>query len=188
MTGGIDMKQEMPSTFILNRNDKQYFYVEGKQSRLHGPVYHVYYNKKEKPIFYRAENFVEVHGLDEKQKISTFTHQALLNLRILIGINEKAEETYNKFYDIYVKVKNSDDKKPILKNSSKLSFIEAIDNYNERKDSLRQEIPIPFEENYRLVNPEYHEREKVLTRTNYENSEKENINEKGLQRVLKKAA
>ena len=72
MTGGIDMKQEMPSTFILNRNDKQYFYVEGKQSRLHGPVYHVYYNKKEKPIFYRAENFVEVHGLDEKQKISTF--------------------------------------------------------------------------------------------------------------------
>ena len=48
MTGGIDMKQEMPSTFILNRNDKQYFYVEGKQSRLHGPVYHVYYNKKEK--------------------------------------------------------------------------------------------------------------------------------------------
>ena len=188
MTGGIDMKQEMPSTFILNINDKQYFYVEGKHSRLHGPVYHVYYSKDEKPIFYRAENFVEVHGLDEKQRISTFTHQALLNLRILIGTSEKAEETYNKFYDIYVKVKDGNDKKPILKNSSKLSFIEAIDNYNEIKDSLRQEIPIPFEENYRLVNPEYQEREKVLARTNYENSVEEDINEKGLQRVLKKAA
>lgn len=185
------MKQEMPSTFILNRNDKQYFYVEGKKSRIHGPSYHVYYSKDEKPIHYRAENFVEVHGLDEKQKISTFTEQALLNLRILIGINEDAEDTYNKFYNIYMQTKNANSKRPVLSISSRNSFIEAISKYNNIKESLSNDVEIPFEENYRLVNPELNRNlSKGKENDNY-SMNKDNLDEsyeKGIQRVLKKAA
>lgn len=179
------MKQESPSTFVLNRNDKQYFFVEGKISRLHGPMYHVYYKKEEKPISYKAENFVEVHGLDEKQKISTFTEQALLNLRVLVGMNDKAEDTYKKFYDVYTKVKNGNDKKPNFNSSLKNIFVEALEDYNQIKDSMEEEVSIPFEENYNLVNS--HEREKVMSTTSYA-LEDEIVNEKGLQRVLKKAA
>lgn len=137
------MKQT-PSTFVLNRNDKQYFFVEGKDSLFYGPSYHVYYDKDEKPIYYRAENFVEIHGLDEKQHISSFAEQALLNLRILLDTNDEADKTYKQLYDVYMQVKDvSDAKKPVLSSSAKLNLIEAIDGYNRIKDSLSYEIDIP---------------------------------------------
>lgn len=179
------MKQDTPSTFILNRNDKQYFFVEGKISRLHGPMYHVYYKSSEKPISYKAENFVEVHGLDEKQKISTFTEQALLNLRVLVGSHNKAEDTYKKFYDVYTKVKNNNEKKPNFNSTTRNIFMEALDNYNDIKESMIEEAYIPFEENYKLVS--LHEKQKVISRESYTENE-EITNEKGIQRVLKKAA
>ena len=88
------MKQEKPSTFILNRNDEQYFFVEGNYSYFEGPHYNLYYTKDEKPIFFKAENFVEIFALDEKHKIKDFTSQALLNLSILLGSSEKLDKTY----------------------------------------------------------------------------------------------
>lgn len=146
------MKKMTASTFVLNRNDKQYFFVEGKNHKIYGPSYHVYYKKDEKPVFFKAKNFYEVHGLDEKQKVSSFIYQALLNLRLLYGTSNEANYTYEKLYNIYtILQKASADKKVNLSSTVKKDLVEVIEIYNQIKDSFSEDIMIPFEENYQLV-------------------------------------
>ena len=185
------MKQEKPSTFILNRNDEQYFFVEGNYSYFEGPHYNLYYTKDEKPIFFKAENFVEIFALDEKHKIKDFTSQALLNLSILLGSSEKLDKTYKQLYDVYMCVNNSNnDKNPALNSNKKSNLIEAIEYYNEIKSKFSAGTEISYEENYRLVNDEKQFEKTNNTEEYIENSkeieEKEEI--KGIQRVLKKEA
>lgn len=185
------MKQEKPSTFILNRNDEQYFFVEGNYSYFEGPHYNLYYTKDEKPIFFKAENFVEIFALDEKHKIKDFTKQALLNLSILLGSSEKLDKTYKQLYDVHMYVNNStNDKSPTLNSNNKLNLIEAIEYYNEIKSKFSAGTEISYEENYRLVNDEKQFEKTNNTEKYIENSkeieEKEEI--KGIQRVLKKEA
>lgn len=186
------MKQEKPSTFILNRNDEQYFFVEGNYSYFEGPHYNLYYTKDEKPIFFKAENFVEIFALDEKHKIKDFTSQALLNLSILLGSSEKLDKTYKQLYDVHMYVNNStNDKSPTLNSNNKLNLIEAIEYYNEIKSKFSAGTEISYEENYRLVNNEEKQFEKSNNTEKYIeslNEEKENEETKGIQRVLKKEA
>lgn len=186
------MKQEKPSTFILNRNDEQYFFVEGNYSYFEGPHYNLYYTKDEKPIFFKAENFVEIFALDEKHKIKDFTKQALLNLSILLGSSEKLDKTYKQLYDVHMYVNNStNDKSPTLNSNNKLNLIEAIEYYNEIKSKFSAGTEISYEENYRLVNNEEKQFEKSNNTEKYIeslNEEKENEETKGIQRVLKKEA
>lgn len=186
------MKQEKPSTFILNRDDKQYFFVEGNCSFFLGPYYNLYYSKDERPIYYKAENFVEIHSLDEKQKIEDFARQALLNLSILLGSNEEIDKTYRQLYDVYMQVKDSSNaKKPSLSAVNKANLIEAIEVYNETKSKFSTGTEISYEENYRLVNPDNtKELDNVIDIENYLDNEEELDKEKvkGIQRVLKKEA
>lgn len=186
------MKQEKPSTFILNRNDEQYFFVEGNYSYFEGPHYNLYYTKDEKPIFFKAENFVEIFALDEKHKIKDFTKQALLNLSILLGSSEKLDKTYKQLYDVHMYVNNlTNDKSPTLNSNNKLNLIEAIEYYNEIKSKFSAGTEISYEENYRLVNSEEKQFEKSNNTEKYIeslNEEKENKETKGIQRVLKKEA
>ncbi len=182
------MKYEVPSAFILNRNDVQYFYVEGKNYKKKTPTYHVYYGVNQKPVFFEAENFGKVHGIDEVQRISTFTFKAGLDLRKNLGTNPEADETYNSLCEIYNQVVNKQDKNINLNKTSRNKLIKAIDSYNKIKDSLSQEVAIPFEENYRLVNNiKDYEQNRVKNIENYQENIEE-VKEKGLQRVLKQAA
>lgn len=186
------MKQEKPSTFILNRNDKQYFFVEGNYSFFTGAYYNMFYSKDEKPIYYKPERFVEIHSLDEKQKIEDFTKQALLNLSIFLGTDDEIDKTYNQLYDVYMQVNGSNNaKNPVLSNINKLKLIEAIDKYNEIKNRFYTETEISYEENYQLVTPENTRKlNNIKSIENYSDSEEELDSEKikGIQRVLKKEA
>ena len=90
-----------------------------------------------------------------------------------------------------MQTKNANSKRPVLSISSRNSFIEAISKYNNIKESLSNDVEIPFEEIYRLVNPElYRDLSKDKENDNY-SMDKDNLDEsyeKGIQRVLKKAA
>lgn len=185
------MKQERPSSFILNRDEKKYFFVEGNYSFFTGPYYNLYYSKDEKPIYYKPERFVEIHSLDEKQKIEDFTKQALLNLSIFLGSSEDIDKTYSQLYDVYMQVKDSSDaKNPALSSINKSKLIEAVENYNDIKNRFYTGTEISYEEDYRLVTPEdTRTLDNVTSIDNYlEDSIEIKEQTKGIQRVLKKEA
>lgn len=147
------MKKQIPSTFILNANDVSYFFVEGKHSKIHGPLYCVYYDSKHKPVEYNAKNFVEVHGLNDKESLVNFTEQALLDLTVLHGSDSRVNELYNVFHSVHELVLKQDYKKPKL-GKFKNSFVDAIAAYNELKDLLPGNPEISYEEDYLLVSGE----------------------------------
>lgn len=147
------MKKQIPSTFILNANDVSYFFVEGKHSKIHGPLYYVYYDSKHRPVEYRADNFVEVHGLNSKEKITDFIQQALLNLTVLHGSDSRANDLYDTFQKVYKLVSNQDLKKPKL-GKFKNEFIDAVSSYNDLKELLPSNPEISYEEDYLLVSGE----------------------------------
>ena len=130
------MKYEVPSAFILNRNDVQYFYVEGKNYKKKTPTYHVYYGVNQKPVFFEAENFGKVHGIDEVQRISTFTFKAGLDLRKNLGTNPEADETYNSLCEIYNQVVNKQDKNINLKIASNILLGDITSYLNKNKLSV----------------------------------------------------
>ena len=112
----------------------------------------------------------------------------LIDLRKNLGTNPEADETYNSLCEIYNQVVNKQDKNINLNKTSRNKLIKAIDSYNKIKDSLSQEVAIPFEENYRLVNNiKDYEQNRVKNIENYQENIEE-VKEKGLQRVLKQAA
>ncbi len=147
------MKKQIPSTFILNANDVSYFFVEGKHSSIHGPLYCVYYDSKHKPVRYNAENFVEVHGLNEKQSIVNFTRQALLDLTVLHGSDSRVSQLYDTFHDVYNLAMKQDYKKPKL-GKLKNSFVDALATYNELKELIPGDPEISYEDDYILVSGE----------------------------------
>ena len=110
------MKKQIPSTFILNADDKKYFFVEGKLSPLYGPVYHVYYDLSDKPALYTANNFVEEHGVNSKIPISEFVQRANADLILLYRSNSTVRETYNTFSMIHKKLEGTSLKKSFIKN------------------------------------------------------------------------
>ncbi len=191
MTGGNRMKQTDLSTFILDRNGIEYYLVEGKSSLFMEPVYYVYYKKDEKPIAYNLHNFVEIHGLDHKETVEGFTRQALLNLAVLQGTSEDISTTYNKFYDVYEQVqKSSNPKRPVL-GKHRDDLIEALDHYNALKEMLPKGPEISYIEDYLLVSEEedVEQNREVISLESYQKtneSELEEENVKGIQRVLKK--
>lgn len=186
------MKQEKPSTFILNRNDKQYFLVEGNSNFFTGAYYNMFYNKNEKPVYYTPERFVEIHSLDEKLKIEDFARQALLNLNIFRGTDKEIDKTYAQLYSVYMQVSGaSNAKSPSLSSSNKTNLLEALEKYNEIKSKFYNEIEISYEEDYKLVTPEHSRKlNNVKTIESYQNeqSQLENENIKGIQRVRREAA
>ena len=184
------MKKEVPSTFILNANDVSYFYVEGKNSTVNGPIYCVYYNSKQKPVKYNAKNFIEVHGINEKESILNFTRNNLSELVALSGYDKRANHIYNTFIEVNKIVSNQNVKSPKL-GKMKKTFIDAINSYNEIK-GLLPKIEIPYEEDYDLLYGEKKELKKVKKIVTVPSDRKEikdiiNAREKenGLQRKLK---
>ena len=143
------MKKQSPSTFILNANDESYFYVEGKYSSIHGPIYCVYYNNDVKPVRYDAKNFVEVHGINDKESIYKFTNSVLPELVALGGYDPRAYHVYDTFCEINKLVAGQDSKTPKL-GKSKKSFIDAISTYNEIK-GLLPTFEVPYTEDYDLL-------------------------------------
>lgn len=143
-------KKITPSTFILNVNDISYFFVEGKKSST-GPLYCVYYDDaKEGPANFSVENFVEVHGIHEKETLAKFTKKALLKLTALNGVDERAESVYNTFYEVHALAVSGDKKKPKL-GKMKNRFIDALYDYNEIKDLVSIKPEISYDEDYELV-------------------------------------
>lgn len=183
------MKKQIPSTFILNANDVACFFVEGKHSSIYGPVYRVYYNSKQKPVLYTASNFVKVHGLNNKESIIKFTEQALLDLTVINGYNERVSEIYDVFRKVHDVVISQDSKKPKL-GKLKKSLIDAIESYNDMKELLPSMPEISYEEDYEIVTREKEVKkvEKIIT-TSKRKQVKQIItgvdNNKGIQRKLK---
>ena len=147
------MKKQTPSTFVLNANDVSYFFVEGKHSSIYGPLYCVYYDSKHKPVKYNAKNFVEVHGLNDKEALVNFTRQALLDLTVLHGSDSRVGGIYDIFQKVYKSVLTQDLKKPKL-GKLKIPFIDAVSTYNELKELLPPKPEISYEEDYLLVSGE----------------------------------
>lgn len=183
------MKKQIPSTFILNANDVACFFVEGKHTSKYGPVYRVYYNSKQKPVLYTASNFVEVHGLNNKESIIKFTERALLDLIVLNGYNNKVSEIYDVFRNVHDLVITQDHKKPKL-GKLKKSLIDAICSYNDMKELLPGMPEISYEEDYELVTREREVKkvEKIVT-TSKRQQVKQIVtgveNSRGIQRKLK---
>ena len=143
------MKKASPSTFILNANDMSYFYVEGKYSSIHGPIYSVYYNNNVKPVRYDAKNFIEVHGINDKESIYNFTMNALPDLVALGGYDSRAYHIYDTFIEVNKLVSSQDTKTPKL-GKIKKDFIEAVSTYNEIK-GLLPKLEVPYTEDYDLL-------------------------------------
>lgn len=143
------MKKESPSTFILNANDTSYFYVEGKYSSIHGPIYNVYYNNNVKPVRYDAKNFIEVHGINDKESIYKFTNSVLPELVALGGYDSRAYHVYDTFTEVNKIVSGQDTKTPKL-GKFKKNFIEAVSIYNEIK-GLLSKLEVPYAEDYDLL-------------------------------------
>lgn len=144
-------KKNTPSTFVLNVNDVSYFFVEGKAGSL-GPMYCVYYdNSKEGPVNFSAANFIDIHGLHDKETLVNFTKRALLKLTTLQTTDEKAARIYKVFYDVHYKALNSDKKKPKL-GKLKKKFIDALAEYNEIMELLPGKLEISYDEDYEVVN------------------------------------
>lgn len=186
------MKQGKPSTFILNRNDKQYFLVEGNSNFFTGAYYNMFYSKDERPVYYTPERFVEIHSLDEKLKVEDFVRQALLNLNIFRGTDKEIDKTYAQFYKVYMQVSaSSNAKNPDLSSSNKTNLLDAIEKYNEIKNKFYNEIEISYEEDYKLVNPDHVRKlNNVKSVENYQNEKEqlESLEIRGIQRVRKEAA
>lgn len=186
------MKKEIPSTFILNGNDVSYFFVEGKHSKVHGPLYYVYYDSKTKPVEYNAENFVEVHGLNSKEKIIDFTKNALLDLTVLHGSDSRVDDLYNTFQKVYQTVSTQDAKRPKL-GKLKKPFIDGIAMFNDLKELVPGKLDISYEEDYLLVSDEkkkVRHIEKAISPVTSERKQVKQIvtgyeNNKGVQRKLK---
>lgn len=167
------MRQIEPSTFILNRNDVEYYFVEGKSSSKTGPVYYFYHNIGEKPLKFNADSFVETFGMDEKIAVVKFVKQALLDLTVLYGTDSNIDFIYDKLYMVYSRIEgNNDIKKPSL-GKYRNHLIEAIIAYNKIKDMLPKEPEIPYSENYELIKEEY-----IYEQTYTENK---NINSKQME-------
>ena len=185
------MKKKLASTFVLNVSDYAYFFVEGTHGKTKEPLYHVYYEKNEKPFKYAAENFVETHGIDEKKTIVDFTRDAMLNLTVLQESNPEAVRLYNTFSSINSLVLSTDRKNPKL-GKMKSVFADAVLEYNEIKELLPKKVEISYEDNYNLVNGNIKQSVKAVNREinlgerrvvkQITNSHEE---EKGLQRILK---
>ena len=152
------MKKIKPSTFVLSVSDFAFFFVEGKVSKVNGPIYDVYYEKK--PTRYKAENFVEVHGVDDKQTVINFTRDAMLNLTVIQGTNERADNLYNTFSNINSLVLSSDRKNPKL-GKMKDEFAKAVLEYNEIRELLPKKAEIDYEDNYNLVNSDIKAKENI---------------------------
>lgn len=184
------MKKQVPSTFILNANDASYFYVEGKYSSIHGPIYCVYYNSDTKPVRYNAKNFVEVHGINEKESILNFTSNALPDLVALTGYDSRAQFLYDTFSEVHEFVSNQDYKRPRL-GKLKNVFIDAVSTFNELR-CLLPTVDISYEEDYRSLYGEKAEIKKVkkivtIPSARKEVNELDNLYEdsKSVQRKLK---
>ena len=186
------MKQKTPSTFILNAEDKKFFFVEGKISPLYGPVYHVYYDAKEKPAFYTANNFIEEHGTNSKIPVMDFVRRANFALTPLQNTNIKINEAYNTFNDVYLKIKSNGLKKSIKKN--RVNLINAISIYNDVRHLLPSDPDISYEEDYEYIKSlEKSEAMKNVASKKSERKavkriEEAQINIKGKQRILKKVS
>ena len=182
------MKKQVPSTFILNVADKNYFFVEGKSSSFYGPSYDVYYDS-DKPAFYTAKNFVEEHGIYSKIPVSQFVTTACNSLTLLKGMNEQVDHTCEVFYSINAKLMSNSEKKVLKK--EKHNLINAIEVYNSVTHLLPGEYDIPYEEDYELITKE--DNVKTIKNVIYKDTnrrvvkriENKHDNVKGIQRVLK---
>lgn len=182
------MKKKTPSTFILNVEDKNYFFVEGKISPFYGPVYDVYYDANEKPAFYTAKNFVEEHGINTKIPVSNFIRRISNKLTLMQGSNVHIDNACMVLRDIDHKIQVNGEKKTLKKEKSNL--INAIDVYNNVRHLLPGEFEISYEEDYELItakkehkvvkNVEHKEERKVVKQIT---NDYENV--KGIQRKLK---
>ena len=187
-SGGISMKKKTPSTFILNVEDKNYFFVEGKISPFYGPVYNVYYDADDKPAFYTAKNFVEEHGINTKIPVSKFIKHVNSKLTLMQGTNIHIDNACMVLSNIDHKIQVNGERKALKKEKSNL--INAIDVYNNVRHLLPGEIEISYEEDYELITSkkehkivksvEHKEERRVVKQisNNYENA-------KGIQRKLK---
>ena len=183
------MKKNTPSTFILNVEDKNYFFVEGKISPFYGPVYNVYYDANEKPAFYTANNFVEEHGINSKIPVSKFIKRINSKLILMQGSSMDIDNTCMILRDIDYKIQKNGEKKTLKK--EKYNLINAIDIYNNVKHLLPGEFEISYEEDYELITS----KKKYKTVHNIDkNSENRRVvkqitneyeNVKGIQRKLK---
>lgn len=197
------MKVQTPSTFVLNRNDKQYFLVEGKISVFKEPYYNVYDSFNGKPVLYNVENYMNTYGLDEKQTILKFTKKALNNLQFFANKDKTVYDTCNRLQSIYMKVKSlPNEKKPKLNSVTKQNFLIALESYNNiidriskidfsenilYQDVLNQDKLIKYvdyEKDYVLVTDESELKKDIISVTNME----ENAEVKGMQRKRTKEA
>lgn len=182
------MKKNTPSTFILNVEDKNYFFVEGKISPFYGPVYNVYYDANDKPAFYTANNFVEEHGINSKIPVSKFIKRINSKLTLMQGSSIHIDNACTVLRDIDYKIQKNGEKKTLKKERNNL--INAIDVYNNVKHLLPGELEISYEEDYELITPkkehkivksvEHKEERRVVKQIT---NEYENV--KGIQRKLK---
>ena len=181
------MKKQIPSTFILNVADKNYFLVEGKISPFYGPSYDVYYD--DEPAFYTAKNFVEEHGINSKIPVSQFVNRACNTLTFLRGMNKQVDQSCDIFYSINAKLLSNSEKKVLKK--EKHNLVSAIEVYNDVKHLLPGEFEISYEEDYELVSEKRDV--KTIKSVTYKNSDRRVVkrienkydNVKGIQRVLK---
>lgn len=138
------------SKFIINRDDTEFLYVEKyKVSKRSNDMKYVIYLSKNEVYTYSDHVFHSVHSIDEKMSIERFTKNAANNL--VTDLSDKKKELgYNLLTSVYNKVSNDkDNHNPNIK-SVKDNLLRGLKIYNE---SLleNEEISIPYEENYILV-------------------------------------
>lgn len=138
------------SKFILNRDDKQFWYVEkAKLSKKSNRTRYFVHSTPKSVIEYSDHNFHSTYCLDEKISVARFTKKAINNLLTELYDNEN-ELGYNLLMDVHRRVsKDSNQLNPNLK-KVKPNLLNGISIYNNALNDL-DVIEIPYEENYRLV-------------------------------------
>lgn len=134
------------SKFILNRNDKEYYYVEKSK---YGDFYHVHLSNKN-ILMCNDHNFHAIYGNDEKISLEKFISMALLELLPGYSSDEVYYQSSEKFKIVLNKLMNSKNKKNPDLGISKTTLLEAIHIYNNL--SINREVfEIPYEDNYNTI-------------------------------------
>ena len=139
--------------FILNRDDKEFWYVEkAKLSKKSDRMRYFVHQTPKHVIEYSDHTFHDIHSIDEKVSINDFTNKAINNLLSEL-YDEKNKLGYDFLMDVHNKI-NSDSNRinPNLK-GVKSSLLNGISIYNETLLDL-DKIEVPYEENYRLIKDE----------------------------------
>ena len=134
------------SKFILNRNDKEYYYVEKSE---YGDFYHVHLSNKN-ILMCNDHNFHAIYGNDEKISLEKFISRALLELLPGYSSDEAYYQSSEKFKIVLNKLMNSKNKKNPDLGISKTSLLEALDMYNSLNTG-EKDFEIPYEDNYNTI-------------------------------------